>query len=139
MTPDRLRVRHCGPYTRPVWFWCAMGPQFASREVRRDMPFLYDDGQAWWTVFDQLGVAGFAAARRVNIVKGELVHCWVRRAWRGRGVGRMLTTMRLEYLDRAGAQVVGTVAVSGWADVLGREFGFRTISARGRYRRMERP
>ena len=45
---------------RPPAFWALMGPFFAQRRYRREMPYLVDDdGYAWFVAQGGEAVAGF--------------------------------------------------------------------------------
>lgn len=116
------------PLDRSVRFWVEMGPAFASRQVRRELPYVMDDGQTW---FVMPGV-GFAAVSMTN----ELQHCYVFPEHRGRGHARRLTRSRLDWIGSHGAR---TLAVDRWAAVLVGEFGFQEIGRKGKYVRLERP
>ena len=117
-------------------FWMLMGPFFARREVRREMPYLVDeDGKIWALAMEGGDVLGFGAVMLKGRVAG-LSGLWVRPARRGEGIGARLVRERVERAREMGAARCRATA-SPASSALLKGLGFVETARRGRYSVME--
>ncbi|OIR02420.1 acetyltransferase (GNAT) family protein [mine drainage metagenome] len=114
-----------------------IGPLFASRRVRREMPYMHhEEGYVWSVAVTPLGEA--AAMGSVDVRQGvaTLRNLYVAPAWRGCGVGRHLTDLLFGHACGHGARWMRAVASPRAVGVFERR-GFYRVSARGQYVTME--
>ncbi len=114
-----------------------IGPLFASRRVRREMPYMHhEDGFVWSVAVS--GAQEAVAMGSVDVQEGvaTLRNLYVAPAWRGRGVGRRITDHLFAHACGRGARWVRAVASPGAIGGFERR-GFYRVSARGQYVTME--
>ncbi len=116
-----------------------IGPLFASRRVRREMPYLrHDKGFVWMVA---VAADGDAVGMGSVDVRGEVAtlrNLYVVPAQRGNGVAEAITDRQLAYARAQGAHWIRTVAsplsASGYE-----KRGFYRVGSRGHYVTMEIP
>lgn len=121
---------------RPARFWAALGPFFASRAVRRELPYLSDEpGAAWIVATEGSAVIGFAAAK-LNGTAGLIHGLYVTPEHREQGVAAELVGAALTHLRALGAATVCTTANVNSVAVF-RRHGFLDVRSKGGYQIME--
>lgn len=122
---------------RPAKFWVAVGPYFASRAVRREMPYLQDDeGYVWFVLTEGKRTIGFASCHVDKSGNGHLHGLYVVPEHRENGVAQRLVKERLEWLQARGVKLVKTTVNEKSAPVLA-SCGFVDKGPSGSYRKME--
>lgn len=116
-----------------------IGPLFASRRVRREMPYLHhEEGFVWVVAVDPAGDAVGMGSIDVREGIATLRNLYVVPAHRGNGIAETLTDRQFAYARKHGARWIRTVAsplsASGYA-----KRGFYRVGSRGHYVTMEIP
>jgi len=125
-------------HERPPEFWALLGPFFARREYRRELPYLVDDdGHIWFVVMDGGTLAGFASLH-VDRRGGHLHGLYVASEYRAMSIARQLVKARLDYLRGLNVHIVN-VTCNEQSKPLLQEFGFQPSEQRGQYTMMEMP
>ena len=124
---------------RPKQFWVTMGPYFARRDVRKEMPYLIDDDSyVWFIAWDGDVMAGFAAAHVVAQFKAVLHSLYVVEAYRKKTVGKQLMEYRLKWATDAGCDLAESVCNAKTKPIY-EKAGFAEASKRGSYSVMRKP
>lgn len=122
---------------RPPEFWLSMGPFFASRAVRREMPYLVDEPDyVWFVIREPREISGFAACHIDKHGVGHLSHLYVKPERRANGVAARLIQERLDWLRKQGVKRASTTASSLSKPQL-EKHGFQPVKERGSYTVME--
>lgn len=123
---------------RPPEFWQDMGPFFASRAVKRELPYLADGEGYVWFVLRQAGrVVGFASLHVAKDGSGQLHSLYVDPEHRGNGLASRLVAERLAWLRARGVTRARAIAGPQAVPVLLRA-GFTDAGKdRGSYKTME--
>ena len=121
---------------RPAEFWALMGPFFAQRKYRREMPYLVDDeGYVWFLALDEDTLMGFAAVHTMKdhaIVSG----LYVREDRRGNGIAKKLIAACLKWSAGKKIRKAKTTA-SPDSRLVFEKMGFRETGQKGQYVTME--
>jgi GNAT superfamily N-acetyltransferase len=120
--------------SRPPIFWETMGPFFACREYRKEMPYLTDDAGYVWFLAWRDELAGFACAHESG-EKVILHSVYVLKDHRGFGVAKALYEARIEWAASVGAKRIEAICNPSTIDAF-RKRGFSVASSRGKYNRM---
>lgn len=92
-------------------FWRDMGYYFASRKIRREMPYLIDDdGYTWFLAREAGAVVGFASCHVGKDKTGHLHGIYVEEERRRKGVATALVRARLDWLRQQGCASFHAVA-----------------------------
>lgn len=122
---------------RPDKFWAAMGPFFARREVRREMPYLVDeDGDVWFVARIKKQVVGFVAVSATKKGASNIHALYVAPQYRGNGIAESLIESALSYLREQGTQSATTTANAKSVPLFEAQ-GFSEVTAKGQYIVME--
>lgn len=124
------------PCMRKREFFADIGPFFMSPDVRREMPYLKDEPRKTWFLArdsktaEVVGIAGVVHRARWN----ELCSLYVKPEWRRRGVGRLLTDVRLAFCtDTRVRSVCNPLTAPSYL-----KRGFVEVMRRGSYVHLER-
>ena len=121
---------------RPAEFWALMGPFFAQRKYRREMPYLVDDeGYVWFLALDGDTLLGFAAVHAMKdhaVVSG----LYVREDRRGNGIAKKLISACLKWSFGEKILKVKTTASPDSRPVF-EKMGFSETGQKGKYVMME--
>lgn len=121
---------------RPAEFWAFMGPFFAQRKYRREMPYLVDDeGYVWYLAMDGDILLGFAAVHAMkdhSVVSG----LYVREDQRGNGIAKKLIAACLKWSAGKKINKAKTTASPDSRPVF-EKMGFRETGQKGQYVTME--
>lgn len=121
---------------RPAEFWALMGPFFAQRKYRREMPYLVDDeGYVWFLAMDGDILMGFVAVHAMKdhaVVSG----LYVREDRRGNGLAKKLIAACLKWSAGEKILKVKTTASPDSRPVFGK-MGFSETGQKGQYVTME--
>jgi GNAT superfamily N-acetyltransferase len=122
---------------RPGSFWRDMGPFFALRQVRREMPYLVDDeGYIWFVARGLQGrVVGFASLHISKLTEGYMHGLYVLDEMRKTGIGNRLIADRIRYLTEHKVSKIFTTANPFSAPIL-KQHGFQQKSVRGKFERL---
>lgn len=138
-TNPEIEITFYGPEDRPRAFWADMGPFFARREVKREMPYLADDdGYCWWVARAGKTVVGFASAH-LDATGGtaNLHGLYVVPSHRGTGIAADLIEKRLGWAQEQGAKAARVTANAKSAPAL-LAAGFSQVSEKGQYKVLEK-
>lgn len=114
-----------------------IGPLFASRQVRREMPYLHhEDGFVWFVAVTSDGDAAGMASIDIRDTVATLRNLYVVPARRCHGIAATITERQLAYACEHGARWIRTVAspfsIGGYE-----KRGFYRVGSRGKYVTME--
>lgn len=119
-------------------FWTLLGPFFASKQIRKEMPYLSDDTSYGWFVSEKNGkVRGFVA---VDLSKPTVatVHClYVTAEERMQGLGSEMIRRAVQYASESGRSEIKATTSPASRTVFS-ECGFREDGMRGTYTLMSR-
>lgn len=125
-------------HDRPPEFWSRMGPFFASRAVRKEMPYLSDGpGYIWFVVHDEDHVRAFASVDVDAKGIGHLRNAYVLPGWRGNHAASHLMEERLRYLREKGVTRARTTRRIGKENPFAERHGFRAVGKSGGYEVLE--
>jgi GNAT superfamily N-acetyltransferase len=118
-------------------FWQLMGPFLVDNQVRKElgMAISSDSSYTWFLAVLDSQCIGFCAAKRINSATYfngdgfEFRHRYVKRGYRGKGIGRKLMDARLEFAD--GSNIKSTVTPGSQATY--ERLGFKKVSQKGKY------
>lgn len=123
---------------RPARFWIAMGPFFASREVRKEMPYLMDhDGDTWWIAWNRKEVAGFMALRVEPQGKAVTHGLFVLPKFRRQSIASKLVGAGVLLSIHEGCRFIESTCTEASKSVYANH-GFKAHRARGQYTVMRR-
>ena len=130
---------------RPPEFWRDMGPFFAFRSVRREMPYLADEpGYTWFVIRDTAAlqdytstVVAFASLHVDKAGVGHLHSLYVTAANRKTGLAAKLIDDRLAYLLSRDCKIIRTTANANSMRLFV-DRGFKALKERGQYLEMEK-
>lgn len=120
-------------------FWAMMGPFFASKHVRREMPYLcHEEGYRWFVARDEAGtVLGFASLHVDGKGTGHIHGLYVVPEHRRENIAERMLLQQLGYCVLYGVSKVQVVA-SVMSKTLFEKNGFGARGARGTYTVMDR-
>ncbi|MDR2175570.1 MAG: GNAT family N-acetyltransferase [Synergistaceae bacterium] len=121
---------------RPPEFWALMGPFFAQRRYRREMPYLVDDdGYVWFLAVENEAVLGFGSVHETKDC-GVLSGLYVAEKHRGNGVARKLIDARLQWCKEKELKKAKTTASPDSKPIF-EKAGFAVTGTKGQYTTME--
>lgn len=128
-----MEVRIYGDGNKGPEFWKLMGYFFASRKVRREMPYLIDDdGYTWFVAVEGKTVVGFSSCHTDKSKTGHLHGIYVVDEHRRKGIASRLVHERLDWMRAHGVSKFKAVASPKSHTVLLRA-GFAEIGNKGKY------
>lgn len=131
-----MTIKVYTPEMKDYDFWGKMGYFFASRKVRREMPYLIDDeNYVWFVSFDGENIAGFAGAHIDNKNVGILHGIYVVDQSRHKGIAKALVKKRLEWLRKQSCKEFHAI-VNSQSKTIIEKFGFVESRKRGTYTKM---
>lgn len=114
-----------------------IGPLFASRQVRREMPYMHhEEDFVWFVAVTSDGDAAGMASIHIRSAVATLRNLYVVPAHRGRGIAATITERQLAYASEHGARWIRTVA-SPFSVGAYEKRGFYRVGSRGKYVTME--
>lgn len=123
---------------RPEHFWIAMGPHFASKAIRADLPALCDaPGYVWFLTMDGEALLAFASVDIDAKGVGHLRNLWVAPERRGEGVASALMEARLDYLQHQGVRTARTSRRVSKDVQFAENHGFRLLRNEGNWQILE--
>lgn len=126
-------------HERPAKFWQAMGPNFASEEIRRCLPTLHDEPQndVWFLVLEKGRAISFSCLRFASDGKTALLaHHWASDGCRGRGYARLMMEARIDYAKSAGVRRLRSVVHADSLEAF-KEAGFSVTAPRAQFSNVE--
>lgn len=116
-----------------------IGPLFANRRVRREMPYMHHEDDFFWTVaVSPDGDVVAMGSVDIRSCCATLRNLYVIPSWRRLGVGGAITDLQIEHARARGARWVRSVASPLSLSTYERR-GFYRVASRGQYVTMEFP
>ena len=125
---------------RPPVIWSLMGPFFASKNLRKEMPYLSDEPGYTWFISTHV-IAGEVVRGFVAVdVKKDVAHIhglYVIEAYRKAGVGKELIQAVVKHLREGGVAIHAVQPTASRESFdLFKALGFIETSSKGSYRVM---
>lgn len=128
-------------HDRTPQFWQHMGPFFASRAIRKDLPSLCDEpGRIWFLSWSQGSVVAFASLDcdgAVGHIVGHLRNLYVQPGRRGEGHASALMAARLTYLREQGITKARTTRRVSKEVQFAENYGFHVLRVESNWEILE--